>query len=98
MAKVKDLIGKLDGHSATPHYMQLADMVLHAWVSGNLVAGELLPSLHELCTALEVSRGTVERAYGLLRELGVVSSHQGKGYFIIGDRGETLLERLRDSR
>ena len=42
----------------------------------------ILPSINDLSYELEISRNTAEKAYRHLKQLGVVSSVPGKGYFI----------------
>ena len=50
--------------------------------SGKSAAGDMLPSMNELAAELEVSKETVKKAYFLLRDKGIISSTQGKGYYI----------------
>ncbi len=50
--------------------------------SGNLAPGEQLPSLQALAGEYGVSVGTVKSALGVLRDLGLVVSRQGKGSYV----------------
>lgn len=50
--------------------------------SGELAAGEQLKSVRELAHEYEVSPGTVQQAFRLLREEGLVTSWQGRGTFV----------------
>lgn len=61
---------------------QLVKAILDAMQSGKLHQGDTLPSINDLCTALETSRGTIERAYNKLREMGAINSYHGKSYYI----------------
>ncbi|WP_268122451.1 GntR family transcriptional regulator [Roseivirga pacifica] len=72
----------LDDHSATPKYLQLANAIIDAVSSGNIKKDQILPSLNELSFELEISRDTAARGYNYLKEIGVLGSVPGKGYFI----------------
>lgn len=73
---------KPDKQSITPVYQQIKHNILKAIENGKLCVGESIPSINKLCKEFELSPGTVIRAYEELREMGIVSSKQGKGYFI----------------
>lgn len=60
-------------------YRDLAAMIRMLVLDGRVTPGTRLPSERELTAALPVSRTTVTRAYGELRELGFVRSRQGSG-------------------
>jgi DNA-binding transcriptional regulator YhcF (GntR family) len=72
----------LDDHSATPKYQQLANCIIQNIQSGKIKKNELLPSLNELSFNLEISRDTAEKGYKYLKQLGLLGSTPGKGYFI----------------
>jgi len=72
----------LDDHSATPKYQQLANSIIDAVRAGKIKKDEVLPSLSELSFDFEISRDTATRGYKYLKELGVLGSVPGKGYFI----------------
>lgn len=72
----------LDDQSATPKYQQLANSIINAVQSGRIKLNEPLPSLSELSFEFEISRDTAERGYRYLKEMGILGSHPGKGYFI----------------
>jgi DNA-binding transcriptional regulator YhcF (GntR family) len=73
---------KLDEYSVTPKYEQLANCIVKALQEGKLQKDYVLPSINDVSYELELSRNTVERAYGILKKTGVVASVPGKGYFI----------------
>lgn len=70
------------------------EQILYRRVAGDLKrsiqAGEYLdrrlPSEHELTTRYGVSRGTVRQAFALLREEGVLASHQGSRRIVVGSQ------------
>ena len=78
---VLDLID-VDGFSATPKYLQVVHSILKALESGKLQKDDLLPSINELSFSADISRDTVEKAYRHLKNLEVIGSVPGKGYFI----------------
>ncbi|MFH3480283.1 GntR family transcriptional regulator [Xanthobacter variabilis] len=65
-----------------PKYLELKDWLLGAVLEGRFSPGTALPSEKELAQQFQVSRITVRQALDLLRESGLVTSHQGKGYFV----------------
>ncbi len=69
-------------YSATPKYLQLANAIIKAINEGKLKKDEPLPSLNELGDEFEIARATVEKSYKHLRNIGVIASVPGKGYFI----------------
>ena len=79
---------KPDKKSITPIFTQLKDSVLQAIEKRHLQSGDSIPSINKICGEFELAPGTVIRAYEELREMGIVSSKQGKGYFISGTKVE----------
>jgi DNA-binding transcriptional regulator YhcF (GntR family) len=73
---------KIDEQSITPKYLQLTNAVLQAIEQGRLDKDYMLPSINELSYELDVARDTAEKAYRHLKQLGVIGSVPGKGYFI----------------
>ena len=65
-----------------PKYRQIIDVVLDHLKEGRLNKGDKLPSCNVLCKHYGLSQDTVYMAYNELKSLGLVSSQQGKGYFI----------------
>lgn len=77
-------LNKPDKQSITPIYQQIKDSVLNAVEDKKLLIGESIPSINKICGEFELAPGTVIRAYDELREMGIISSKQGKGYFVAG--------------
>ena len=73
---------KIDEQSVTSKYLQLSNSIMHAIEQGRLEKEYLLPSINELSYELEISRDTAEKAYRHLKQLGIIGSVPGKGYFI----------------
>ena len=78
--------------SGEPIYEQIKNQIRRAVMSGELEAGEALPSLRKLAKELRVSVLTVTRAYNELADEGVVQNLQGKGTFVM-DKGNELMRR-----
>lgn len=72
----------LDDHSATPKYQQLANAIIGAVQSGKIKKDDVLPSINELSFEFEISRDTAEKGYKYLKQVGVLGSVPGKGFFI----------------
>lgn len=72
----------IDSYSATPKYQQVSNAIQMAIEKGQIKRGDVMPSLNELTYSLDISRDTAEKAYKYLKNLGVLGSVPGKGYFI----------------
>lgn len=63
-----------------PLYKQLAWYFRQEIAQGHLVSGEFLPSIRQLTRNLKLSRTTVEAAYQILIDQGVVHNLPNRGY------------------
>lgn len=72
----------LDDHSATPKYQQLANSIINAIERGHLRRDAVMPSINELSFEFQISRDTAEKGYKHLKNIGVLGSVPGKGFFI----------------
>ncbi len=72
----------IDIYSATPKYLQLANSLIKGIREKKINANEVLPSINELSFEFEISRDTAEKGYKYLKNLGIIGSVPGKGYFI----------------
>lgn len=79
--KIFELI-QVDEYSATPKYLQLSNSILKAVETGEIKEDFMLPSINELSFELEISRDTAEKGYRYLKQIGVLGSVPGKGFFI----------------
>ncbi len=73
---------QVDEHSATPKYVQVINAILKGIEDGHLPKDYLLPSINELSYELNISRDTGVRAYRDLKNMGIIQSVPGKGYFV----------------
>lgn len=83
--------------SGEPIYEQIKTQIHSAVLSGELKAGEALPSLRKLAKELRISVLTVTRAYNELADEGVVQNIQGRGTFVM-DKGNELMQRQLETR
>ena len=91
---MKLIISSLSGK---PIYRQIEDQIRSAILTGDLQAGEGLPSLRHLSRELRVSVLTVTRAYTELAQEGLVENIQGKGTFV-ADSGDQVMRRHLEDR
>ena len=68
--------------SAVPIYEQIKNAIRDEILSGELVAGEKLPSVRALARELSISILTVKKAYDELENEGFIESRQGLGTFV----------------
>ena len=73
---------KVDKFCTIPIYKQLVEQFESAIHSGILHEGDLLPSMNEYAWELEISKETIKKAYGILRDKGLLVSIQGKGFYV----------------
>mgnify|MGYP003334449701 CR=1 FL=1 len=72
----------IDPRSPTPLYEQIAARVRVAVASGDLGAGDALPSVRSLARDLRVNPATVVQAYRDLAADGFVDMRHGQGTFV----------------
>jgi DNA-binding transcriptional regulator YhcF (GntR family) len=88
------LLLKLAPDDARPLYRQIATAVRRALAEGDLVPGERLPAGRDLADALGLGLDTVQRAYRLLADEGLVVSRVGRGTQVRADLRIEELELL----
>lgn len=71
----------LDAESKKPLYEQIYEYLKREMQEGNITPGERLPSTRALSHFLQVSRSTVDLAYGQLQAEGYMESIPCKGYY-----------------
>ncbi len=82
-----------------PIHEQISAQIRSAVLTGELTAGELLPSVRRLASDLRVSVITTTRAYAELARAGLIVSVQGKGAYVLPvDAGQVRTQALGDLR
>jgi GntR family transcriptional regulator len=87
---------EVDFHSKEPFYYQVEEQIKHLIATGEVKPGEQLPPVRDLADALEINFNTIARVYRRLDQQGYVSSHHGRGCYVL-DR-EVPLEEARRQR
>jgi GntR family transcriptional regulator len=72
----------LDPKAGIPFYRQIIDQIKFGIASGNLKAGEQLPTVRALAVELAVNLNTVTKAYKELEIQNILETQQGTGTFI----------------
>ncbi|AYQ35049.1 GntR family transcriptional regulator [Runella sp. SP2] len=73
-----------------PKYKQIVQSVMRDIERGVLKKGDQLPSISELSIEYLLARDTVEKAYRELRAKGLITSVQGKGYYVQSDSDKKI--------
>ncbi|SMO69516.1 transcriptional regulator, GntR family [Saccharicrinis carchari] len=81
----------INPQSEIPKYQQLVDNVVTALAKNKLHHGDQLPSVNAICRDNKLSRDTVFKAYGELKDRGIVESVPNKGYFIAKEGRKVFL-------
>lgn len=84
---------KIYQNSNEPIYKQIASQLREQILSGQLKAGEPLPSIRVLAQNLKISVITTMKAYEELTAEGLVSATKGKGYFVNSQDEKMLAEQ-----
>ncbi len=82
----------ISNSSGKPIYEQITDQVKSQIMSGQLKAGDALPSMRALAQSLRISLITTKRAYNDLEAEGFIETVAGKGSFVAAQDPELLRE------
>jgi len=72
----------LDLKAGVPFYRQIIDQIKFGIASGNLKAGEQLPTVRAVAVELKINLNTVTKAYKELEIQHILETQQGTGTFI----------------
>lgn len=78
--------------ASRPLYEQIVMQIKAQIMSGELQAGEALPSIRSLAKSLHISVLTVQKAYDLLQTDGFIEMTAGKGCFVSAQNQDFYLE------
>jgi GntR family transcriptional regulator len=79
--------------SPDPIYEQILRQVRTQIIAGELVEGQMLPSIRHLARDLQISVITTKRAYEELEREGFINTVGGKGTFVAAQNAEFLREK-----
>jgi GntR family transcriptional regulator len=83
----------LSNASSDPIYIQIMNQIRQSILSGELRAGDSLPSIRQLAKDLQVSVITTKRAYEELENEKLIDSVVGKGSFVSGANKDFIREQ-----
>ena len=78
--------------ASRPLYEQIVSQIKTQIMSGELKAGEALPSIRSLAKSLQISVLTVQKAYDVLQEDGFIETTAGKGCYVSVQNQDFYLE------
>ena len=93
---------KLDLRSSQPIYEQIVSQYKYMMLQGFLKKGDAIPSVRKLAMQLDVTPGTVAKAYQSLEQQHLIETIRGKGAYIAGIpeknemRDERAVEKVKD--
>ncbi len=76
-------------------YLQIADYICEAILSGRWKGGDRIPSVRELAVSMEVNPNTAMRTFNYLQDKGIIYNKRGIGYFISEDGKSKTLDLKR---
>lgn len=82
----------LSNASGKPIYEQIAEQIKASIITGELEAGQQMPSIRTLAKDLRVSVITTKRAYEELERDGFVETVQGRGTYVANSNREVIRE------
>jgi DNA-binding transcriptional regulator YhcF (GntR family) len=72
----------INSEKRTPIYLQIVESISDAIRRGNYKKGDRIYSINELSNEYFLARDTVQKAYNILHEKGIIISVKGKGYYV----------------
>ena len=72
----------IDAESATPVYIQLANLLRRGIEDGTYPPDRALPSIHTLQQTYGLADGTVQKALRIIKDEGLAHAVRGKGVFV----------------
>jgi len=74
----------IDHLTGEPAYLQLARILREMITSGEIAPRQPMPSIKSVTQQYGVAKGTAEKAFGVLRDEGLVVTVPGRGIYVIG--------------
>lgn len=73
-------------------FQQIADNICDRILSGQLQAGDKVPSVREQAATLGVNQNTIVRTYMELQHTDILTNKRGIGYFVTENAPDQILE------
>ncbi len=86
---------EIDFRSGIPIYLQMVERIKERIAAGRLTPGDQLPTVRSLALELRVNFNTVARAYRILDEVGIISTQQGRGTYVMNIPPPEVSEKIR---
>ena len=80
--------GAFRAEDGTPIYLQIIKYLKQGVVSGAVADGDELPSRRVLSALLGLNPNTVQKAFRLLEDEGLIASHSGAKSYVTVDEGK----------
>ena len=90
------MILKIDFNSNEAIYMQLCNQIIMGIATAEICEGDSLPSVRQLAEEIGINMHTVNKAYAVLREEGIIHLDRRRGAVIAIDMNK--LQALEDMR
>lgn len=79
-------------------YERVIDTITERVESGQYPPGGKLPSISQLAVEFNTSQTTIKNAQMVLRRIGVLRGHPGKGVYVADRRGDAAGRATNDAR
>ena len=86
---------EIDFRSGIPIYLQVVERIKERIAGGRITPGEQLPTVRSLALELRVNFNTIARAYRILDEVGLISTQQGRGTYVMNIPQPEVSEKIR---
>jgi len=86
---------EIDFRSGIPIYLQVVERIKEHIAGGRLKPGDQLPTVRSLALDLRVNFNTVARSYRILDEIGIISTQQGRGTYVMNIPPPEVSEKIR---
>jgi GntR family transcriptional regulator len=85
---------EIDFRSGIPIYVQIVERIKEMIASGRIEPGDQLPTVRSQALELRVNFNTVARAYRILDEVGIISTQQGRGTYVMNIPPPEISEKI----
>jgi len=86
---------EIDFRSGIPIYLQVVERIKERIASGQIIPGDQLPTVRSQAQELRVNFNTIARAYRILDEVGIISTQQGRGTYVMNFPPPEVSEKIR---